>query len=85
MLLSALGAGLVKPGALVVATFKDFCGGNKRMRHEVRGGGPACSHFLVEFWLHRLESLIAWICGLAGENFAYLNRVLGQNAVLLSW
>lgn len=35
VLLSALGAGLVKPGALVVATFKDFCGRQKRMRDEV--------------------------------------------------
>lgn len=35
VLLSVLAAGLVKPGGLVVITFKDFCGGNKRMRTEV--------------------------------------------------
>lgn len=36
VLLSSMVAGLAKPGALVVATFKDFCGRQKRMRDEVR-------------------------------------------------
>lgn len=35
VILSAMAAGLVRPGALVVATFKDFCGRHKRMRDEV--------------------------------------------------
>lgn len=35
VLLATLEARLAKPGALVVATFKDFCGRKKRMRDEV--------------------------------------------------
>ncbi|CAN0036170.1 unnamed protein product [Pylaiella littoralis] len=35
VLLSAMAAGLARPGAVVVATFKDFCGRHKRMRDEV--------------------------------------------------
>lgn len=35
VLLSAMSAGLVSPGALLVATFKDFCGRHKRMKDEV--------------------------------------------------
>lgn len=35
VLLSAMSAGLVRPGALLVATFKDFCGRHKRMKDEV--------------------------------------------------
>ncbi|CAM9783801.1 unnamed protein product [Scytosiphon promiscuus] len=35
VLLSAMAAGLARPGAVLVATFKDFCGRHKRMRDEV--------------------------------------------------
>lgn len=35
VLLSSMAAGLAKPGALVIATFKDFCGRKRRMRDEV--------------------------------------------------
>ncbi|CAM9301998.1 unnamed protein product, partial [Ectocarpus sp. 13 AM-2016] len=35
VLLSAMSAGLARPGALLVATFKDFCGRRKRMKDEV--------------------------------------------------
>lgn len=35
VLLSALQAGLVKPGGVIVATFKDFCGRERYMREEV--------------------------------------------------
>lgn len=35
VLLSAMAAGLARPGAVLVATFKDFCGRQKKMRDEV--------------------------------------------------
>lgn len=35
VLLSSMAAGLAKPGAVVIVTFKDFCGRIKRMRDEV--------------------------------------------------
>eukprot|EP00904_Undaria_pinnatifida_P008108 jgi/Undpi1/4427/HiC_scaffold_17.g07781.m1 len=35
VLLSAMAAGLARPGAIVVATLKDFCGRKRRMRDEV--------------------------------------------------
>lgn len=35
VLLAAMTAGLARPGAVLVVTFKDFCGRHKRMRDEV--------------------------------------------------